>query len=233
MSTLILHAETRSLVVGQQTQLSLKSVTKQQSLSWTSSDSRIATVDQTGLVTGIKQSSSPVTITGMDEDENTASVTLYVGSLEVAPRDTAIETGNDITFSVRGVDAVTWTSLNKAVVTIGPEDGKAEAINLGTAIIQAADANGNVGYATLRAGMLLVYGADGALYALTPDVWTLATIVPTQSSQVPSLSDMNSKAQSSDKTLASYVPPSPTWTTCYVLNPSPITPAPGKLVRKV
>lgn len=222
MATFIIYTEQQGITVGQRTQFAAKNADGP--VTWTSSNPDVANIDRkTGLATGLKQSSSPVTITGTDRGNNTATAKLWVGSLTVSPQVVGMDAGDSVTFSVRG-QSVTWSSSATAVATID-QNGKATVDGLGATLITARNANGDVGYATLHGGTLLVYGADGTLYMVPAQLWSVARIDPPQESGVPTFGQMNTKPQQSSRELVQYVPPSPTWTTCYVLNPWPLKPS--------
>lgn len=224
MGTFIIYTHGQSITVGQQAQLTY--VNAVGPVRWESLDVDVATIDDHGLVTGRGQSTlQGVTILATDSTERRASTTLWVGALSVSPQDVGGDTGVTVPFTVSGATGtVRWSSLNPATATIDPS-GLATTQSLGVAILAATDENGNTGYATLHAGTLLVYGADGTLYLVPGQLWSVAAIVPPERSGVPSFTDMNNNAQSSTKELAAYVPPSALWTTCYVLNPAPIKPS--------
>lgn len=221
MATFIIYTEKPGIAVNQSTQFAAKNAVG--SVTWASSNPDVASIDrQTGLAKGLKQSSSPVTITGTDSNSSRATAELWVGSLTVSPQVAGADAGDSMTFSVTG-QTVTWSSSAAAVATIDASTGKATVNGLGRTLITAQGADG-IGYAMLHGGTLLVYGADGVLYMVPAQLWSVASIVPSTQSNVPTFQDMNSTPQSSPKELAVYVPPSPAWTTCYVLNPSPVKP---------
>lgn len=114
---------------------------------WTSSDSKIAKVDQSGNVTGVKEGVATITATAQDGSKKSDSreVHVYVAA-------TAIETKRDLKLTLREGDldkvevtlkpakatptAVLWTSSNEEVATV--EDGEITAVAPGTCEITAA-----------------------------------------------------------------------------------------------
>ena len=128
--------------------------TNQTSLSWTSSNTNVATVDQTGLVTGISAGSTTITATGEKEngDPVSASCTVTVTTVSVTgvslnKTSTDLSLNSDLTLVATVAPAnatnknVTWTSSNTSVATVnnGTVTGKA----VGTATITVKTVDGN------------------------------------------------------------------------------------------
>lgn len=123
-----------------------------QAVSWTSSNSSVATVDNTGKVTGISIGTATITATSNDGSKiATCQVTIFsapvtgislnktTDTLAVGGTDTLIP---NITPTYASNKNVIWTSSNNSVVTVD-SSGKLTGVSLGTAIITAATADGN------------------------------------------------------------------------------------------
>lgn len=121
-------------------------------LTYTSSDDRIATVDQNGVVTGISKGTSVITVKAYNG--TSLDIEVIVGgsvdqSISINTRDFEMQVGETKTLKVifdplDTVDtSVTWTSSNKSVATIS-KYGYVEALKPGKTTIKAVSSNGNV-----------------------------------------------------------------------------------------
>ena len=129
--------------------------TNQTALYWESENTAIATVDQTGIVTGVAQGSTTITATGEDENGNDV-----VGSCTVTVNTVAV-TG--VAFSASSIDVgvggnktvkanvipsnasnktITYSSNNTSVATVNPNTGVVNGVSTGTATITATTAEG-------------------------------------------------------------------------------------------
>lgn len=118
---------------------------------WTSSDTRIATVDNTGLVRGISPGTALITCRTSDGSRSISKY-IYVKqlaesisvsgttSLEVGDSGQLIATVTPDSLNDAGI--VSWTSSNKNVVTV-TNTGVLKAIGKGTAIVQARTTDGS------------------------------------------------------------------------------------------
>jgi hypothetical protein len=154
-------------------------------VSWTSSDTTLATVDSTGRATGIAAGVVSITATGL-ATQQTATAFLTVGraSLEavtITPPDPSVPNGLTVSFVATGTfsdgstqdvsDAVIWSSSNTAVATISNasgSEGVATAASLGTATIQAIFGR------TMATTTLTVTSAVLVSIAVTPSTVTLS-----------------------------------------------------------
>jgi hypothetical protein len=243
MGTFMIYTANPCIVVGNPShniaQFSFRDAPSE-NVNWTSSDITIATIDEnSGLATAVAESATPVTITATSGTLS-AHADLWIGSLSVTPQNTGADADKPVTFTAAygntTVESVKWKSFTKAVAKINKTTGEAKVVSLGVTIIRAKwkDPQGNkhYGYAALHGGTLLVYGADGTLYRVPAEWWSVASIDPPTASGVPLFTTMN--PQGGTPEFAVFVPPTAMWTTCYVLNPSPapvpsipITPPPS------
>ena len=121
-------------------------------VSWSSSNSSVATVDNSGRVTGVKAGSATITVTTSDGGKTaTCSVTVEANIINVTgvtlDKTTAqIPLGGDVTLAatVAPADAtdksVTWTSSDEAVAKVS--GGKVTAVAVGKATITAKTNDG-------------------------------------------------------------------------------------------
>ena len=143
----------KALKVGETSQLSATvspTDADETGVTWTSSDTTIATVSDTGLVSAVKEGTATITATAKDGSKVTGtyeltvnpnvidvtSVTLSKTSLEMKVGGSA----ETLTATVAPENAnskdVTWTSDNTSVATV--ENGTVKAIGVGTATIRAS-----------------------------------------------------------------------------------------------
>ena len=122
------------------------------SVTWTSSDTKIATVDANGKVTAVAEGTAIITATSVNgktaqcvvvaakKPNPVTSITLNKTTLNITEGD--IETLT-VTYAPDDADdrSVTWTSSNGNVATVDA-NGKVTAIGVGTAIITATSVNG-------------------------------------------------------------------------------------------
>lgn len=123
-----------------------------QSLSWTSSNSRVATVDSNGLITAI--SPGTAIIVAKTVNDITANIKVTVGDYSVKLKSISVNTnylvmplGKTMQLSVlynpknASNKTITWESSNSKVVTVN-SSGYIKAVGPGTAIIKATSADG-------------------------------------------------------------------------------------------
>ena len=115
-------------------------------VTWASSDARIATVNDSGLVTGV--AAGMVTITATSEGQSGASavsVTAPVASVSVSPASVSLMTGQTVQLTATPLDAsgivlvgrmVTWASSHTATATVSGS-GLVTAAGAGTVTITA------------------------------------------------------------------------------------------------
>jgi len=142
------------------------------SVSWSSSDTSVATITSGGLATAVKQGSTTISASG----EVTGSTTLAVGpatlvSVAVTPANPSIPKGTTQPFSATGTysdgstldltSSATWVSSNTAVATIS-SGGLASGVAQGTSQVSASS-GGLTGSTTLT-----VRPATPVSIAITP-----------------------------------------------------------------
>ena len=147
-------------------------------VTWASSSERVATVNQTGLATGIAEGEATITATSEGKSGSaTLTVDRIVGSVEVRPIEAEAEPGATQQFiaivrdrqgNIMSAD-VTWASSDEAVATVN-RTGLATAIADGEATITAT-AEGISQSATLRVegGVVVVSAGRGHACTLNPD----------------------------------------------------------------
>lgn len=145
------------------------------SVSWSSADTEVATVDENGLATGIATGSSIITAS-LGTDETTSALTITdatLTSIMLSPSDPSIPKDNAKQFTATGnysdgssttiSSSVTWSSEDSAVATVDAS-GLASGIAAGSSVITAT------------------LGEQSATTTLTVKDITLATITVTPAS---------------------------------------------------
>jgi len=148
-------------------------------VTWTSSNSSVATVSTTGMVTA--RSNGSATITAASEGATgtvTASVAQTATTLAVAPASATLTaigqtqqfavTAKDATNSAMANPSVTWTSSDATVASVNAA-GLATAVKNGTARITAATANGRTAITTVTVAQA------PASVSVTPSTATIST----------------------------------------------------------
>ena len=123
-------------------------------IAWTSSNTRIATVDKNGKVTGKAAGTATITATCTANKKATASCKVTVTkkilstSVSISKKSLTLNSGNSatLTASVNPVKAssksIKWTTSDPTVATV-TRNGKVKAVAPGTAVITAAADDGN------------------------------------------------------------------------------------------
>ncbi|MDE6795039.1 MAG: Ig-like domain-containing protein, partial [Muribaculaceae bacterium] len=120
------------------------------SLTWTSSNPEVATVDENGLVTALSVGTATITATNADGVSADCVVTVEpipVESVELDTTETTVRVNETVQLLAtilpeNATDkSLTWTSSNPEVATVD-ENGLVTALSVGTATITATNADG-------------------------------------------------------------------------------------------
>ena len=113
-------------------------------VTWSSSDTAIATIDNTGKITAVKEGSAIITAkAGEKSAECKVTVGIPVSSIELDKKELALKIGETATLiaTVKPNDAtdktVTWSSSNIDIATVDA-NGKVTAVSIGDVTITAA-----------------------------------------------------------------------------------------------
>ena len=109
---------------------------------WTSSNTSVATISTTGIVTGVSAGTSIITYTNSDGCQITATVT--INALPIISGTLSACIGNTTLLSGTGTAATTnaWTSSNVSVATIDSTTGIVTGVSAGTSIITYTNSDG-------------------------------------------------------------------------------------------
>lgn len=123
-----------------------------QAVTWTSSNTAVASINATGVVTGVATGTSTITAKTADGNKTaTATITvsaISVASVSVSPTTASLFAGKtqQLTATIAPANAsnktVTWTSSNTAVATVN-SSGLVTTVAAGTATITAKTQDGN------------------------------------------------------------------------------------------
>ena len=154
VTSVTVNATTQTVAVGQTLQLSATArdgdgnVVTGQEVSWSSGTPAVASVNGSGLATGVSAGTSQITATikGLTGSLTVTVIPPPVASVVIAPGDAEIEVGETVQLSATTRDAqgdelmgrtVTWSSGNTAVATVSGA-GLVEGAGAGTTQITAA-----------------------------------------------------------------------------------------------
>ncbi|MFR0556730.1 Ig-like domain-containing protein, partial [Pseudoscardovia radai] len=149
-----------------------------QTVTWSSSDSSVASVDSTGTVTMLKAGTA--TITATTTNSLSASVTVTVTgqvtpvesvsvtptSLDMLKGDTAQLTAT-VAPSTATVKRITWSSSDSSVASVD-STGKVTAVKRGTATITATSNNGK----TATVPVTVTSAVNNIIYVTKPSGWS-------------------------------------------------------------
>ncbi|MEE0931354.1 MAG: Ig-like domain-containing protein, partial [Acutalibacteraceae bacterium] len=112
---------------------------------WTSSDTEVATVDENGVITAIKEGKTTITVKTDNNKTASLKITVYTmpTAVKLAQSFMSMAVGQDFTFTPisepeNTMATYTWKSSNTEIAEID-EDGKVVAKALGTATITVTD----------------------------------------------------------------------------------------------
>ncbi len=159
-------------------------------VTWTSSNTAVATVSGTGLVKGVKAGTVTVTATARDGSGFTAACTVYVGpnivAVELSSTAVPLPLGQRYTlvptFTPLGAPnkTIAWTSSNPDVATVS-ETGVVTSVALGTATITATTQDGGKTATCVVTVGPAVTGVELNTTSRTLLIGTSYTLVPTVS----------------------------------------------------
>ena len=150
-------------------------------ITWSSSDTSVATVSSTGLVTAVKAGDATITVTTQDGGFTaTCDITVearLVNSVTVSPSSLLLDLGDNKTANLSVVvdvtndapQTVTWSSSNSTIASVN-SSGKVTAKKAGTAVITATSTFDNT-----KKGTCEVTVANAIEYTLADDI---SDIVP-------------------------------------------------------
>ena len=151
-----INQKSASVMVGKTTKLTAtinpSNTTQSKTLTWTSSNTKIATVDKNGVVKGIKAGTANITVKTSNGKTATIKVTVVkptpIKSVKLNKKTLKLELGKSATVkatinpsNTTDNKTLTWSSSNKKVATVD-QNGKITAIGAGTATITVKTTNG-------------------------------------------------------------------------------------------
>jgi len=148
-----------------------------QNLTWTSSNTAVATVNASGLVSAVSAGTTTITVKTVDGNKTaTSAITVAaipVASVSVSPTTASLYAGNTQQFSATIAPAnatnktVTWSSSNTAVATVN-SSGLVTAVSAGTANITVTTQDGNK---TAIAAITVNPNTNFTVYFYKPSTW--------------------------------------------------------------
>ena len=160
--------------------------TNDKTVTWTTSDATVATVDDDGAVTGVAEGEATITATTSNGLSATCKVTVvpvYATSITLNKNELSLFIGSSETLIATvlpdntTVKTVAWSSSNTSIATVD-DDGTVTVVANGTATITASTTDG-----TNLTATCMVYGSVGimGIYATDPsgkvNIYTLSGVV--------------------------------------------------------
>lgn len=148
-----------------------------QNVTWTSSNTAVATVNASGLVTAVAAGTTTITVKTVDGNKTaTSAITVAaipVASVSVSPTTASLYAGNTQQLSPTIAPAnatnknITWSSSNTAIATVN-SSGLVTAVATGTATITATTQDGNK---TASAVITVNPNTNFTVYFYKPSNW--------------------------------------------------------------
>jgi uncharacterized protein YjdB len=148
-----------------------------QNVTWTSSNTAVATVNASGLITAVAAGTATITVKTVDGNKTATSAitvaTIPVSSVAVSPTSASLYAGNtqQLSTTISPENAtnknVTWSSSNTAIATVN-SSGLVTAVSAGTATITATTQDGNK---TASATITVNPNTNFTVYFYKPSNW--------------------------------------------------------------
>lgn len=152
--SLSLNHDQVSLQVGQTQQLSIVTNPNAETVTWSSSNTSVASVNQAGLVTAIGTGTATITAQGTQTSDSCQITVLpaeggpvFISQISFTPSSSSVKLGDEITISptISPANAtnkvITWSSSDTGVAIV--DNGHITAVGLGTATITASATDGS------------------------------------------------------------------------------------------
>ena len=172
------------------------------SVTWKSSNTKVATVTSSGKVKGVKIGTATITCTSkVSGTKATCKVTIVGGSVSLNKSEAFIQKGKTVTLKATVTPttledkSVTWTSSDKSIATV-TSSGKVKGVKYGTATITCtSNAMGASATCKVTVGKVVISMSEFTIKKSRTNVLT-ATVYPT------TLTDKSVTWKSSDKSVA-------------------------------
>lgn len=136
--TAALDKKTAAVYTGKTVTLKATSNDKDAKATFTSSNTKVATVSSTGVVKGVKAGTATITAS-YGNAKATCKVTVKAPSVKFAKKTATVYKGKTATVkaTLAGVSSVKYTSSNKKVATVNSKTGAVKGLKAGTVTITA------------------------------------------------------------------------------------------------
>ena len=136
--TAALDKKTAAVYTGKTVTLKATSNDKDAKATFTSSNTKVATVSSTGVVKGVKAGTATITAS-YGNAKATCTVTVKAPSVKFAKKTATVYKGKTATVkaTLTGVSSVKYTSSNKKVATVNSKTGAVKGLKAGTVTITA------------------------------------------------------------------------------------------------
>ena len=136
--TAALDKKTAAVYTGKTVTLKATSNDKDAKATFTSSNTKVATVSSTGVVKGVKAGTATITAS-YGNAKATCKVTVKAPSVKFAKKTATVYRGKTATVkaTLAGVSSVKYTSSNKKVATVNSKTGAVKGLKAGTVTITA------------------------------------------------------------------------------------------------